>query len=93
MTDRIERAPALTPGERLRVEGKLHWQECEVLSTREEGDYEYYDLRCPSCGKGTIKRTRDGTPGFKDASMTACDNCGLTGDGYELRLDRPATGE
>lgn len=71
---------------RLQSNGKIHWQSCEILSRGEQGYIERYILRCPFCQNGTILLERDGTTGFKDAVMTACPNCGLTGNGYELEL-------
>jgi len=75
---------------RLEADGKLHWGECETLSRNVQGYIEEYLLRCPFCNIGTITRERDGTPGFKDAWMSRCDICGLTGDGYFLNLDTRA---
>lgn len=72
---------------RLQRDGKLHWQNCEIVSREEDGYIEHYVLRCPFCQKGTILRERDSTPGFKDAFMTACTNCGLSGNGYDFELD------
>jgi hypothetical protein len=69
------------------ADGKLHWQQCEIL-TREDYDHiQQFVLRCPYCQIGTIMREKDGTPGFKDSFMTACQNCGLTGNGSELDLN------
>jgi hypothetical protein len=71
---------------RLEGDGELHWQSCELLSLKQVGYVEKYTLRCPMCGAGTIVRERDATPGFKDATMSQCQTCGLTGDGYRLFL-------
>jgi hypothetical protein len=72
---------------RLESEGRLHWQNCEILSREVEGAIEHYTLRCPFYQKGVIRRDRDVTPGFKEASMSECPECGLTGDGFDFDLD------
>jgi hypothetical protein len=81
---KLPQFPAAEARDALIKTGKLHWQKCEILSFRQAGYVEYYELRCPHCQKGTIDRERDGTPGFKDSFMSACQECGLTGDGYVL---------
>ena len=71
---------------RLQRKGRVHWGECETLSKKINGYLEEYVLRCPRCNKGTILRERDATPGFKEAFMSACSHCHLSGDGYYVVL-------
>lgn len=68
--------------EKLLHEGKIFWQDCQILKQEKLGEYETnWHLKCPSCESGTIIRYKDNTPGFKEADFTACNNCGLSGDG------------
>jgi hypothetical protein len=72
---------------RLLETGKLHWQECELLSKTGGGYIVDWMLRCPLCVQGSIKREKDSTPGLKDSSMWPCDVCGLSGDGVYVNLN------
>lgn len=71
--------------EKLCKEGKLHWQDCELISKEQISQYVHrVTLRCPYCSVGTIVREKDVTPGFRESDMTICKECGLTGDGAYL---------
>lgn len=71
--------------EKLKTEGKLHWQDCELLSKKQVSQYVHrLTLRCPYCQSGTIIREKDETPGFRESDMTCCEKCDLTGDGSYL---------
>lgn len=73
--------------QRLLKDGKVHWQECEILSREKVRSYEEkYKLICPLCRTGIITRWKDNTPGFKDSLFDSCTICGLTGDGWYLFL-------
>lgn len=79
--------PADAIREKLKIEGKLHWQDCELISKSQKSRYVHQlVLKCPFCSKGTITREKDDTPGFRESDMTTCENCGLTGDGSYLIL-------
>ena len=79
--------PAEAIKQQLLKDGKVFWQECEILAREDIRKYEEkYELRCPLCGSGIIIRWKDNTPGFKDSLFTSCTVCGLTGDGFNLFL-------
>lgn len=73
---------------RLKKDGKLHWQDCELLKKEQKSAYVWQlTIRCPNCTKGTIIREKDDTPGYRDSWMGNCDICGLTGDGSYFILE------
>ena len=82
----LEPYPHEAVRQQLLQEGELFWQQCEVLEADKRGFVETFKLRCPLCGKGTIRRERDTTPGFRDSMMWPCETCGLDGDGSTLHL-------
>jgi uncharacterized protein YutE (UPF0331/DUF86 family) len=75
--------------QKLLTEGKIHWQECDMLSKTVDGYISTYKLKCPICQDGVITREKDDTPGFRDSFITACTKCGLTGDGMYLEIRIP----
>jgi hypothetical protein len=72
---------------KLEGEGKLSWQFCKILKYEKEVYDERYTLQCPYCNTGEIIRMKEGTPGFKDSFFIGCTNCGLDGDGSELKME------
>jgi hypothetical protein len=84
----IAKFPKDETREKLNRDGRLHWQECELLSNDRLSQFVHrYVMRCPFCASGTIIREKDSTPGFRESNMTACGKCGLTGDGSYLLLE------
>lgn len=77
--------PADAIREKLKSNGKLHWQDCELISKKQRSRYVHQVvLKCPYCSVGTVTREKDDTPGFRESDMTRCEKCGLTGDGSYL---------
>ncbi len=68
-------------------DGRLYWQECEILQKEERGYISKYKLRCPLCHDGIIEREKDSTPGFKESDIWPCSICGLSGSGTYLELE------
>lgn len=78
--------------ERVLREGRVFWQECEILRQESPAqDETRWYLRCPLCGQGEIVRWKDATPGYKDSSMVPCTVCGLSGDGSYLDVRTAAS--
>jgi predicted RNA-binding Zn-ribbon protein involved in translation (DUF1610 family) len=73
--------------EKLFAEKTLPWWECAATTHESEGYQETVVLECPLCLQGSIVRTKDNEPGFRDSSMTKCKVCGLTGDGSKVELE------
>jgi len=73
--------------QQLKDTGELSWQDCQIIKKEKLNQYESnWHLRCPNCQKGTIVRYKDDTPGFRESAMTACEICGLDGDGSHVHL-------
>lgn len=72
---------------KLEKDKELFWQFCKILKYEKEGYDERYVLQCPYCNQGEIVRIRDGTPGFKESYFVECTNCGLDGDGSNLKIE------
>ena len=79
--------PTEAAKQRLIADGRLFWQECEILKKKQPGEHLLtWILRCPLCKTGLIKREKDNTPGFRESNFHPCDSCGLDGDGSYLSL-------
>ncbi len=72
--------------EKLLKDGQLHWQKCEIMSKTQHGYIYKYELSCPLCLKGVIKREKDNTPGCRESDIWPCNICGLSGNGSTLEL-------